>query len=283
MITPQQFRNPQVKPPWQLPVGVMESVVAYNCKKYGMPRPVIAMPMWEGAGNRVVDFSGLGNHGILYQAPNWVANGLDFNGAATIASNYVNLPNPGTIFDGKHVSVSAWIKGDTWANTFPRIVDRKYNCQFIFHVHAANSTLCWCLYTAGGNLCNGAVSTVSVSIGTLYHAAMTYDGSDARTYLDGDLKQTYGTGISGGLDSYSNITRIGNRVDANNHAWDGLIGNVIVHNVGLTTPQVKFLHDYPYFMYQIPEEIYGKAAAVSGNWFLLQAQNKLQGMRGLNG
>lgn len=53
MIVPSQNRSINVKPKWQLPVGVMEGIVAYNCRKYGMPHPVLAMPMWEGAGGRM--------------------------------------------------------------------------------------------------------------------------------------------------------------------------------------------------------------------------------------
>ena len=222
------------------------------------------MPMWEGAGNRVIDFSGLGNHGTLYQAPNWVANGLDFNGVLGAGANYVNLANPGTIFNGKHVSISAWVKLDTFSNSYPRIVDRVYDRQFIFFVNAATEVLSWCLDTVGGWVCHGGGSAVTVSTNTLFHAAMSYDGSDARTYVDGELKETFGTGISGGLLDYSNITRIGERADGSNHAWDGFIGNVTVYNVGLTTPQIKLLYNYPYFMYQIPEELYGYAAAAAG-------------------
>ncbi len=81
MIAPSQIPNLKVKPRWQAPVGVMESVVSYNCRKYGMPRPVLALPLWEGAGNRAVDLSGHGNHGTLIDGPKWVADGLCFDSA----------------------------------------------------------------------------------------------------------------------------------------------------------------------------------------------------------
>lgn len=108
MILPTQAQNPQLKPRWVAPVGIMESVVAFNCRKYGMPRPILAMPMWERAGNRVIDLSGHGNHGGLTGTPKWVADGLDLNGS----TDYVNIGADSSLDTGNNLTISLWAKRD---------------------------------------------------------------------------------------------------------------------------------------------------------------------------
>jgi len=66
------------RPRWVTPVGVMEGIVAYNCRKHGFPRPVVAIPFWEGAGNRAIDYSGRGNHGA-FNGPKWAGSGVEFS------------------------------------------------------------------------------------------------------------------------------------------------------------------------------------------------------------
>ena len=43
-----------------------------------MPHPVLAMPMWEGVGDRALDYSGHGNHGTFFGDPEWVVDGVHF-------------------------------------------------------------------------------------------------------------------------------------------------------------------------------------------------------------
>jgi len=52
--------------------------VAYNCARLGLPMPVLALPMWEGSGSKVYDYSGRGNHGSITNAT-WDRNGLLLN------------------------------------------------------------------------------------------------------------------------------------------------------------------------------------------------------------
>jgi hypothetical protein len=49
--------------------------VAYNCARLGLPMPVLALPMWEGSGSKVYDYSGQGNHGTI-KDPDWQRGGL---------------------------------------------------------------------------------------------------------------------------------------------------------------------------------------------------------------
>jgi len=51
--------------------------------------------------------------------------------------------------------------------------------------------------------------------------------------------------------------------------FNGLIDDLPIFDTALSTTQIKFLSENPYFMYQIPEELYGyvSAAPPTGNPF----------------
>ena len=45
---------------------------------------------------------------------------------------------------------------------------------------------------------------------------------------------------------------------------NGQIANAQIYNTALSAAQIKFLYENPYFMYQMPEELYGYVAATGG-------------------
>lgn len=261
MITPQQFKNPQIKPKWQLPAGVMESVVAFNCRKYGFPRPVGAWPLWEGAGNRALDYSGHGNNGEFVNAPAWVSDGLDF-----VASNsdYIDI-------DG--------YKGIGGAN--PRTIVARINSsastlneyQIIYYGNDDVNGEAWRFFIDGGGILRIEVhggyklGVQNILDGSNHDVVVSYKGTnvtDAILYIDGKVE---GTGASVAQAVNTNLVDdvlIGRRNDVlDPRYFEGIIKYVYMYNVDLSAAQVKFLYENPYFMYEIPEELYGYISAIS--------------------
>lgn len=253
MITPKQILNPQVKPKWQLPVGVMEGIVAYNCSKHGFPRPVLAMPMWEGAGNRAMDLSGHGNHGDLKGATARKGEWLDFNGT----TDYVEIPHSDSI-DPEYISVSAWFISDrhlsyqglirkgnnSGVESYGFIMGYPTTDDIRFSIHDG-------IWRHGG--------PVVLIIGKLYHVVGTYDGSHVRLYLNG---VEVGTPLahSGTIGGSTDILNIARRSSGDRY-FQGTLKNIAIFNKALSAAQIKFLSDNPYFMFQIPEQLYGFVAA----------------------
>jgi len=67
---------PNQKPPiWSIDPGI----IAYNCQRVGMPHPILAMPFWEGAGNKVVNYSGHSITCSLGAESSWINSGIRFN------------------------------------------------------------------------------------------------------------------------------------------------------------------------------------------------------------
>lgn len=272
MITPSQIPNPYVKPRWQAPVGVMESVVMHNCRKYGMPLPVLAMPMWEGAGNRAIDLSGHSNHGTIDGAA-WVADGLDFGG-----SDYINAGSAKVGSATKGITVSTMVytgsanfDGGVQAIVADNAGDPNNENGFFLIVDDRG----------GGDPTNGVRFDVDTVIGNVraewvvngivdigwYHIIALYNPSigQIKIYINGEEKTTVvdktGTG------NYIPDTDENLYLGALNNGSANFIGKInatTIYNLPLTAAQVKFLSDNPYFMYQVPEELYGYAVAVGG-------------------
>ena len=259
MITPQQFRNPQVKPKWQLPVGAMESIVAYNCRKYGMPRPVLAMPMWEGAGNRALDYSGHGNHGDIIGA-GWVANGLDFDG---VIGTHIDLPNSMAGMIHTQGTISVCIEANAipagLSIIFSNHEDSAWGDRLFLGVGSSDN-----IYLRLGDMASTYVS--SISTGIKYHIVLVWGtgaSGNYTVYLDGN---SVANGAYTGLDTLGPYSTIGSlwHHDTTDYKenFNGLIDKFSIFHAILSPAQVRFLHDNPYFMYEIPEELYGYAAAV---------------------
>lgn len=264
MITPQQLRNPQVKPKWNIPVGVMEGIVAYNCRIHGFPRPVMAMPMWEGAGNKALDHSGHGNTCDFNGPPKWVADSLDFNGSSdfitsTAVVSDLDLSQPWS------VSVRLKIRTLSDYPNYAGFCDQDGN-EYVFIGNDNSIPRKLKIVSAGKTAGNGS----EVVSGTVHNIVVVWDGTKFTAYLNGvfDYDVTPSPALTWGV---MDIFMIGAKHNPGLGSYlNGHEYNATVFQGALTPIQVKFLHDSPYFMYQVPDELYGYVTAiVEGNsrWY----------------
>lgn len=247
---------PNQKPPiWSIDPGV----IAYNCQRAGMPKPVLAMPMWEGAGTLVRDYSGRGNHGTFVNNPVWELEGV----ACDLSNNsYITVSDEADVLDScSKISIFVdlnWIAGDDWG----RIVDKGY-ATGAYQIYQ---------YSNSGNIgfyfngITGSDVATGVPLAGRHKWVLTYDGSEIDTYKNGVLVHTE-AGLSGDIANHANpLYLMGGGADTTT----GTIYNAIIfRNLSLTGAQAKFISDNPYFMYQIPEELYGYVAGAppTGNPF----------------
>jgi hypothetical protein len=244
---------PSQKPPiWSIDPGV----IAYNCQKAGIPHPVLAMPMWEGAGNLARDYSGHGNHGTLTGAPEWRKDGLDFN---DVVNDRILIDHLVTVGPNKY-TLSFWVRPSA-INTYNMVVGQPGQNQYL----ALRSTDYLELHDASARDLE-FTNLVTWQIGTQYHILITYDTDvgEWHAWVDGvDLKTLTDTGTS--VFEFNEIGR--GWLDA--HGFPGIIDQVQIYNDCLFPAQIKFTSNNPYFMYQIPEELYGYVAGAppTGNPF----------------
>jgi len=276
MIVPAQIPNPYVKPKWQASVGIMESVVAYNCRqasvgimesvvayncrKYGFPRPVLATPMWEGAGNRAIDLSGRGNHNTLTGSPSWAIDGLDLNGI----SDYT-VGDRSNLYSFQQFTISCRVNLATLSqnSSYPGLMS--YEC--------ANSDYGWILlYENSGDrfqfYCGETpwnfTETEAVAADRWYTVTAVRDSTNLKIYLDGVWIAD--TTIAGQMEYQEEtfLQYLGMYLISSKMYLEAIIDVPFIFDVPLTSAQIKFLHYNPYFMYRMPEELYGYSPAAVG-------------------
>lgn len=242
---------PNQKPPiWSIDPGI----IAYNCQKAGMPHPVLAMPMWEGAGNRAIDLSGHGNHGDLQSTTSWSSCGLIFNGTTDYVEkiNPNRLPTSGT----DDWTVSFWVKPKTLTNgdvliAFSDMASGASGSQRAI-IRFSDAIYFW-----------GEASDkdfgVDLTLNVWQHIVIVHNDISNTMVLYKDNNITSVTAPA--LTNIAAKITIGQKVKTWQSWLDGIMNNVSIYNVALSAAQVKFLYDNPYFMYQIPEELYGYVAA----------------------
>jgi len=271
MIVPAQIPNPYVKPKWQASVGIMESVVAYNCRKYGFPRPVGAWPMWEGAGNRAIDLSGRGNHGTINGAT-WVGSergvSLYFDGV----NDYVDLPHSSSLNITTPITIGARIKSSTdvpSGNQTMAIVDRgEYGDprnSMSLRVEGDGDIIRFDYEYGSGANSLASLGTTDITDNLSHYVVGIWNGSRCLAYVDGDIEGNVSCpNTPGSFDQGFCIGKDMQQPGDYSMFFEGLIDEVYIYNCALFASQVKFISDNPYFMYRLPEELYGYSPAAIG-------------------
>ncbi|NCC23170.1 MAG: LamG domain-containing protein [Alphaproteobacteria bacterium] len=212
----------------------------------------------DGAGSTTAaDSSGNGHTGTLTNmeaAQDWVqaatiSGGLDFDGT----DDHVSVADNPALDLTSTVSVSAWIKADslTTGTEENRIVfkgggghgDNLYTLEvnngiiaFALHGFAPGVDSSACVAT--DDFCVRGVTTVST--GTWYHVAGTYDGNVAKVYVNGVEDGSNIFTNTGTANSYP--LNIGGRSDASD-MFDGQIDDVRVHDRALTSHEIETLYE----------------------------------------
>ncbi|MHC4626225.1 MAG: LamG domain-containing protein [Planctomycetota bacterium] len=211
----------------------------------------------EGAGDTVFDLSGNGNDGTINGA-SWgegkYGPGLQFNGQ----DNYVEVPAASSLDTDADVTVAAWINwidaGDGWLAILANGQQNGPWENYGLFVNRAGGFLYFTLSLDGGHVTQSAPNGV-VGPGEWLHAAATWDGSNARVYVNGELvleQAQTGTLVPPGLP-----LRIGHR-NASSHYFNGSIDEVRVYNHALTEVEILAAMEggvgYPYALAPNPQD-----------------------------
>lgn len=150
---------------------------------------------WWKLNGSTVDSSGFGRHGTAHGAtPTQGANG-EPNGAyqfSTTTNQWIDTPYN---FPFNRLTVSVWAK---WAGASPQsygaIISNSRDCCAVYngfqiHTSASNGAIGSRLW-AGEATPAGSMSTGAYTAGAWQHIVLTYDGAQARLYIDGVQKGT---------------------------------------------------------------------------------------------
>jgi hypothetical protein len=154
-------------------------------------------------------------------------------------NDYVNIKNPGNVFDGKNITLSAWVVYNR-GNDYQRIIDRGYANQFSFWI-STSPQLGLSLDTLGTDI--DSSSSCKILPGVLTHIVYVYDSETVWMYKNGVYCSSL-TSASGVLDSSTNDIRIGARVDTgSNRYWNGSLDEVMVWNRVLSSTEIQQVYN----------------------------------------
>jgi hypothetical protein len=221
--------------------GLGETIVQQSYVLYVLPpltspdcTPPAGMLGWwkmdDGSGTTVLDSSGFGNDGSIVNMPsNWVAGqvdgALEFDGDDGAVTGIGNCP-------AGNFTIACWAQ-DTGGNGWKVLYSAQQ--EIWLGVDSGPNAAIWMDVGGNGRGVNTAAGTWDQN--TWHHVAGTWDGTDARIYIDGAEMpvSTYGaprdpTARAGVLGAWSS--------DTDDENWFGMMDDVLLYDSALTAGEI---------------------------------------------
>jgi hypothetical protein len=192
-----------------------------------------------------VDESGSVNNGTITGSASWTSQGK-FGGAITMpdVNSYVDFSTNNFPTGSQPFTVSAWFK--VYALDPGEI-------QYVFCYGTQSDAHGYMLGAYNGQSISGGWwnlghdVTVSYSTDTWYHIAETYDGTNARLYFNGVLKDT---AALAGNTMPGSMHHVGERLGYGGGGFRGTVDEVTVYNRSLSPEEIADYYNYRRGFYQ---------------------------------
>ncbi|UCD49023.1 MAG: discoidin domain-containing protein, partial [Phycisphaerales bacterium] len=210
--------------------------------------PQTAVGVWlfdDGGGGVATDASGNGNDGTLFPSdngPQWTAESqfggaLEFDGTGVYIefATGENLKTP-------NFTIMAWFstrKLNGYGHIFQTGTDWNDMAGYVLRVHQSGTAQAGLAF-GPGNLTT-FVTGPSLEADRWYHMALTFDGTTATLYLDGELVAT-GAG-QGDIMYDDQPVRIGVHSQDTGAAFDGFLDEVALFDVALEIDDIQLIMD----------------------------------------
>jgi flagellin-like protein len=194
------------------------------------------------ASNYVLDESGNHNDGLLTNmdpitdlVSGRFGSALDFDGI----DDYVNITDSNSLDITNAITIEAWIYPASWPwpSSAPRIVSKEYSTTarpYALELINSTRTVGICLNTSTIEVCTNA-PTNSIEPNKWSHVAGTWNGTIAKIYVNGELKNTQS--LTGTMVVTNYHVLIGNN-RPNNRQFAGIIDEVHIINRALTQEEI---------------------------------------------
>lgn len=187
----------------------------------------------ECSGNLAHDSSGNGNNGTINGAT-WTTG---ISGCAlSFDSNddYVHLGNPALLDINYPITIAAWVR-KAFLGTWDDIVSHGWGGYIVWF--SSNGKVQFASQGGGGGYGVGSITIIDDS--DFHHVAVTYDGTTAKVYVDGELDNSASSSMT--FDN-SNPLRIGSCISRPNEHFDGLIDEVRIYNRALNNTEIESIY-----------------------------------------
>ena len=250
-------------------------------KSHRLAPDALCLPMNEGTGDKIYDYTGNGNHGTLTNmspATDWVPGkdgvALDFDGS----NDHIEIANAPSLNPTSQITISVWVKFAAF-NSYGMFISKNYASQYAVMNYDTTGRIrfdLWPWFSYSGS--HGMFLTDSgdaVSLDTWYLIVCTFDGANARVYIDGVLKKT-STAVSGSIATTANDLWLGQNV-SNSNPFSGQISCVGISDRALSAVEVQQLYSQPWSMFGHELPMFGVGAAGISIPLVMQQMNQFDG------
>ncbi len=236
---------------------------------------VYAVGIWdfnEGAGNIAYDASGRGNHGTIHGA-SWTSDtptregfALDFDGSNDYVDYGVNIFSE--IIDRNPVSVFTWINLSNRDKAYTGIFGNSQGgtsitLRFHFGTYYSNNEILYLRFIIGDGTEFTSITRNmdSVQNGEWHYVGITWDGTTATLYLNGNQLGDTRT-ITRELASSTASWKTGRAFSSSSYSFPGLIDDVRIYSEALVLSEIREIYyaglDKLLAQGQIDQEEYNK-------------------------
>ena len=198
-----------------------------------------------GSGTNWVDISGNGNNGTLVNGVGYSSvNGgvMTFDGV----NDYVNCGNSSTFNQTNALTLSTWVKINSFASTNTLIGKQWcYGNQYSYSLAIDTQGKLQFYYSLDGGYCGGTfasyISSNPISTNTWYNIVLSFTNTSVKLYLNGQLISGIQTGINTSLYVSNSPVLLGiyrNLSGTYADALNGSMGSVKIYNRSLTDAEV---------------------------------------------
>lgn len=237
----------------------------------------------ETTGTTAADSSPYANNATLFGGATWTSGkmggALDLNGTNGYATLPPNMINPAETTSG--CSASAWVKLGASSGAVQVILQQDGPTGRFWLYRDGNGTL--------GTYIGGVAtsSTGIIPVGVWTHVAVTYDGTNARLWLNGDLVATNAVTAESAADRMI--------VGANKtfgELWNGQVDELTIYNRKLAQPNIEDLFNSGHWKFDEssgstanddPATGYNNAGTLFGAGATWTAAGKVNGALDFNG
>ena len=153
-------------------------------------------------------------------------------------TNYVTTASVSTL-SPPAITVSAWVYVSGFPAPYNTVMASANTYQALFI--KSNGKLATFVATSGGNVGNDGTGAAVLAVGNWYFLSYTYDSVNGlKVYVNGVLDSSLAA--SGTLLAATGQTIIGYYTSAYPRNWKGVVSNVSLYNVALTSTQINTLY-----------------------------------------